>query len=92
MTKNRWIGLIIGVAVFLAAFGAALAVTALQVSREIPSMLLTAQILPEDNLGLYNDPDGTDPVTYLQFILFQPPLARRILTQTIYVRNESTVN
>ena len=39
MIKRRWIGLIFGITVFLAAFGSALAVTVFQVSREVPSTL-----------------------------------------------------
>ena len=63
MTKNRWIGLIVGVAVFLAAFGAALAVTVFQVSREVPSTLKlgSAVVISGDNLALWHDQAKTRP-------------------------------
>ncbi len=44
MTKTRWIGLILAVSVFLAAFGVGLAVTLTQVMREVPSTFTLARI------------------------------------------------
>ena len=97
MTKNRWIGLIIGVAVFLSAFGAALAVTVFQVSREVPSTLKlgSAVVISDDNLALWHDQAKTRPVTSLEFlgIRLQPPL-ESIPTErpqtTIFIENKSS--
>ena len=92
MTKQRWIGLIAGIAILLAAFGAVLAATVVQVSREVPSTLTTAEVLADDNMALYHDPDGTDPVTSLEFPWFQPPLAGSEIVKTLYIRNESPID
>ena len=77
MTRNRWVGLVLGVAVFLAAFGVALAIT-VQVSQEIPSTLSvkSAVIISGDNLALWHDEAKTQPVTSLEFLKLQlqPPL------------------
>ena len=39
MTKHRGIALVLGIGVFLAAFGVALGFTVFQVSRDVPSTL-----------------------------------------------------
>ena len=43
LTRKRWIG--IGIAIFLAAFGTALAITFHQVSREIPTTLTVSGVV-----------------------------------------------
>ena len=45
MTKSRWIGLILAVTIFLAAFGISLALTVFQVSREIPVTVTVADVM-----------------------------------------------
>ena len=92
LAKHRWMALILGVAVFLGAFGIALAATFFQVSREVPSTVVPAQVLVDENLGVYHDPEGTDPVTSLEFVMLQPPLGPRIPPITVYIKNESDVN
>ena len=82
---------ILGTAAFLAAFGVALAVTVVQVSRGVPSTLVLAQVLADENLGLYHDPEATQPVTSLEFTGLQPPLRSGVI-ETIYVRNESGID
>ena len=91
MTKQRWAGITIGIGIFLAAFGVAMAVTVFQVTREVPSTLVSAQVLADENLGLYHDPDATQPVTALEFTRLQPPLRSGVI-ETIYVRNESAID
>ena len=54
MTKSRWIGLILGVSVFLGALGVSLAITTnLQVSREATLNMTVgaAIVLSGDNIG-----------------------------------------
>ena len=96
MTKSRWIGLILGVSVFLGAFGAALAVTVFQVSRDVPSTLKfgSAVVISGDNLALWHDQAKTRPVTSLEFlrIQLQPPLepfGTGIPRTTIFIENKS---
>ena len=92
ITKHRWTGLGVGIAVFLAAFGVALAAVVVQVSREVPSTLTMAQVLSDENLGLYWDQEGRVPVTSLDFPLLQSPLDSAVpLFKTIYIRNESDI-
>ena len=99
MTKNRWVGVILGVSVFLAAFGVALALTVFQVSREVPSALRlgSAVVISGDNLALWFDKEKTKPVTSLEFVgvQLQPPLksfsAGRPQTW-IYIENKSNID
>ena len=69
MSRRRWTGIIAGVDIFLAAFGAALAVTVFQVSREIESEIVLSgvEVLSDDNLGVYDDRDLTEPATFMEF-------------------------
>ena len=71
LAKYRLLGLLLGVAVFLAAFGVALAVTIFQVTREVTTRLIVqdVSVLSTGDLGLYHDPAGTQPVTSMDFIL-----------------------
>ena len=96
ITRQKWIGLILGISMFLAAFGVALAATVvLQVSREVDSTLTfrDVEVLPDDNLGVYFDVDGNEPVEHLDFraLNLQPPLHESRETNAIwlYVRNHS---
>ena len=96
MTRRRWIGLILGIGVFLAAFGIALAVTFFQVSREIPTTVTVSpvSVLSSGDLGLYHDSGAKEPVTDLEFTLLnlRSPLRPRVPDQTIYIRNQSAIN
>ncbi len=100
MTKHRWVGLSLGIAIFLTAFGAALAVTIIQVSREVPSTLRlgAAVVISGDNLGLWHDEGKTTPVTSLVFDAFQlqPPLDHLSVTNRVYsnifIENRSDID
>ena len=92
MTKQKWIGVALAVAIFLAAFGVALATVLVQVSRGVPTTLTTAQVLADENLGLYHNADGTGPVVSLDIPLLRPPLGGSRVTKIIYVRNESDID
>ena len=100
MTRTRWVGLALGVGIFLSVFGVAVAVTVFQVSREIPSTLAVRStvVLSGDNLGLWHDEDKTRPVTSLEFRSFQlqPPLdnlsntSNRVYSN-IFIENRSDI-
>ena len=100
MTKHRWVGLSLGIAIFLTAFGVALAVTIIQVSREVPSTLRlgAAVVISGDNLGLWHDEGKTTPVTSLVFDAFQlqPPLDHLSVTNRVYsnifIENRSDID
>ena len=93
MTKHRWIGLIVGITVFMTAFGAALAATFFQVSREVPSKLTlgSAVVISGDNLALWHDAEKTKPVTSLEFatIELQPPLMTGSLQPEVWIYTEN---
>ena len=69
-----------------------MAVTVVQVTREVPGTLAVAQILADENLGLYHDQQATEPVTSLEFVLMLPPMVPRVPPITVYVRNESDID
>ena len=60
MTTQRWIGAIVGIAVFIAAFGVALAVTWYQGSQDVPAAVSvhSTVVISGDNLGLWHDSAG----------------------------------
>ena len=94
MSRRRWTGIIAGVAIFLAAFGAALAVTVFQVSREIESEIVLSgvEVLSDDNLGIYHDRDLTEPVTFMEFrgaALVSPLDGGRVEPVWVYIVNHS---
>ena len=97
MTKHRWIGLSVGIAVFLAAFGAALAATFFQASRQVDSALTfrAVEVLSDESLGLYHDAEATNPVGFLDFPVLElkPPLRRsnRTGTRGVFIRNQSDI-
>ena len=92
-TRKRWLGLILGVALFVAAVGAALAVTVFQVSREVDAELVLSavEVLADENLGVYWDRELTDPVTFIEFqgAAFEPPLRPGVKREWVYVVNHS---
>ena len=95
MTKHRGTAFILGIGVFLAAFGMALGVTVFQVSREVPSTLgiRSAVVISGDNLALWHDQGKTKPVTSLEFVALQlqPPLkAIDRPGVLIYIQNKSS--
>ena len=59
MTTRRWIGIIFGISLFLAAFSIAMALTVFQVSRQIGAELVLSgvEVLADENLGIYWDGD-----------------------------------
>ena len=92
--KWRLLAIVLAVVGFLVAFGVALAAT-VQVSREVGSTLSVVAVdvvLPEANLVLSHDPEGTIPVTALSFELvkLQAPLEPRRPNQNIFIRNDAT--
>ena len=94
MTKHRWIGLMLGVTIFLAAFGVALAVTVFQTSKEVPSVLTlgSAVVISSDNLALWHDRERKEPVTFLDFksVQLKPPLEGSLRPEVwIYIENKS---
>ena len=97
MTKHRWIGLIAGIAVFLAVFGAALAATFFQASRQVDSALTfrAVEVLADESLGLYHDAEGTAPVEFLELPVLdlKPPLRRPDRTggRRVFIRNQSDI-
>ena len=56
MSRKRWIGLILGLTVFLVAFGVALAATFFQVTREMDSVLrlMPWRCAPAATLGCFS--------------------------------------
>ena len=55
--------------------------------------MISASILPDEQLALYHNQDGTDPVTSLEFALLQPPLRLRdAFAPDIYIQNDSAVD
>ena len=76
----------------------ALAATFLQASKEVDAALTfqAVQVLSDESLGLYHDPEGTNPVTSLGFPVLdiQPPLRRfdRSSGRRVYLRNEIDVD
>ena len=102
LAKNRWMAIILGVSLFLGAFGIALAATVVfQVTRQVDSALSlsAALVLADENLGLYHDADATQPFTgeeKLEFLGFrlQPPLENRGKARPeapVYIKNESNI-
>ena len=103
LAKNRWMAIILGVSLFLGAFGIALAATVVfQVTRQVDSALSlsAALVLADENLGLYHDADATQPFTgeeKLEFLGFrlQPPLENRGKAHPeapVYIKNESNID
>ena len=103
LAKNRWMAIILGVSLFLGAFGIALAATVVfQVTRQVDSALSlsAALVLADENLGLYHDADATQPFTgeeKLEFLGFrlQPPLENRGKARPeapVYIKNESNID
>ena len=97
-TRKHWISLAVGITILLAAFGVALAVTIVQVSREVPSTLSlsSAVVISSDNLGLWHDEARKEPVTSLKFqgIQFEPPLDSfsRDLDVEVFIENRSDID
>jgi hypothetical protein len=97
LNRKQWylLAVVMGAAAFLAAFGIALAAT-VQVSRQVPSTLtvIGVEVLADENLELFHDPEGTQPVTTLEFRrpLLQPPLTPRNINPIIYVKNNSNAD
>ena len=97
MSKSRWIGLILCVSIFLAAFGISLAgiTTGLQVSRQATlNMTVDAAIvLSGDNIGLWDDAAKTVPVDSLDFVRLQlqPPLKSIDKSQPTFIENRAAV-
>ena len=94
MTKRQWLGISIGVGVFLTAFLVALAVTIIQVSRQVPSTLRlgVAVVISGDNLGLWHDEEKTLPVTWLDFnVSYYSHLSTiSLFPQTVYMPTYSS--
>ena len=87
MTKQRWLGLGLGVTVFLIAFGLALAQQLFQVSRQVPADLevFDTTVLPDGQLVL-EFRDGT-PVDHIGLKRFNEGAAG---TRRIFVTNETS--
>ena len=95
MRKRRWIGLGLGIMVFLGAFGAALAFTIFQASQEVPSTLKlrSAVVISADNIGLWHDMGKTKPVNSLEYlgVLLQKPLQGFLDPETeLFIENRSS--
>ena len=95
MSRKRWIGLILGLTVFLVAFGVALAATFFQVTRDVDSVLRfnAVEVRYSGDLGLFFDEDLTKPAEFLVFgvLDLQPPLgaARDTGRRTLFLVNNS---
>ena len=91
-SRKLWIGLILGITIFLAAFGAAMAIV-YQVSREIDAELVLSgvEVLADENLGVYWDRELKEPVTFLEFrgAALVPPLRGGVESVWVYVQNRS---
>ena len=96
LVKSRWVLIVLGVALVMA--GASIAFAGiLQVSRKTDANLVIteAQVLSDEDLGLYHDAEGKDPVASLTFVgvALKPPLrSPRRLNGVVYVRNESDID
>ena len=85
--------IVLAVSAFLMAFGVAMAAT-VQVSTEVPSsfnLVAVTEVLADENLSLFEDPDGAIPLTTLEIgvLRLQPPLEPIPFRQMIYMRNDS---
>ena len=94
MTTQRWIGAIVGIAVFIAAFGVALAVTWYQGSQDVPAAVSvhSTVVISGDNLGLWHDSAGTQAVASLGYVgrRLPPPLKGSFPAEaTVYIENRS---
>ena len=60
-SRGNLLAIAFAASAFLAAFGIALAAT-VQVSREVETTfaLIETQVISNENLGLFTDPEGTD--------------------------------
>ena len=97
--KSKWylLATVLGGLAFAVAFSVALAATVVQITREVPGTLTVAevQVLADQKLALFHDPDESDPVTSLEFVLagLQPPLEPVLSAeQVIYIANRSDVD
>ena len=94
MPSRRWNGPILAVAVFLVAFGVALATTFFQVSRQVDSVVSfqAVEVLADENLGLYHDQGATDPVDELEFRVPNiPGVPRASGPELVYIVNHSVL-
>ena len=94
MTTQRWIGAIVGIAVFIAAFGVALAVTWYQGNQDVPAAVSvhSTVVISGDNLGLWHDSAGTQAVASLGYVgrRLPPPLKGAFPAEaTVYIENRS---
>ena len=91
MTKRRWVGLIVGIAVLLAGARATLAAGVFQVSHEIDAEILLSavDVLADEKLGVYWDQRLTEPVTFMEFhgTQFEPPLQTHVESIWVYIVN-----
>ena len=96
MATVRSVGVGLGIIVALAALGALLALAVGRVtSSSADTLSLDTVIFSGDNLGLWHDQAGTQPVTSIQFEVadLQPPLGSADRTgTTLYVQNLSTAD
>ena len=83
LTRKRGIALIVGITVFLVAFGVALAVTWIQVSQSVPTVLSISPtvIISGDNIALWHDTAKTLPVTGDPALAFSRPQSQPPLRQ-----------
>ena len=97
MTKQRWIGLVLGISVFLAAFGVAVGATIFfQVSRQVPATIdvFEVKVLGDETLGLYHDREAKEPLNSVRFTLpklKEPLRANRTSTRSVFIRNHSDI-
>ena len=98
LTRKRWIGLGIGITIFLVAFGIALAATLIQVSQVKPANLkvTSSVVLSGNNMALWRDVNKSQPVTGDPAIEFtkaqtRPPLRQifAVSDVTLYLENKS---
>ena len=100
LTKKRGIGAVIGIAVFLVAFGIAFAITYYQATITLPSGVTVQStiILSGDNFSLWHDAAMTMPITgdldlSWDVTRTQAPLGRRsfVSQEEFYIQNDSNL-
>ena len=94
---TRWlIGLALGGAIFLIAVGAAIGFSVTRVDQSAANTLTlgSSVVLSSADLGLWNDKDRKEAVTFLQFegALLKPPLVPIVRPEVVYVENKSTAD
>ena len=102
LKRKHWIGIALGITLFLAAFGVAFGAVALvQVSQTVPATLslTSAVVISGDNIALWEDQAKTQPLTavLISQVQTQPPLRNLGVTTQftpalVYIENRSQYN